>query len=266
MTAKDMHFSDEYETESQPASLPARMFPTLCFYARIFAVVREASAMAKKGVYGDEEWVASSCRVLRAVESVGGVVNVQGLSKYATLSGPSVIVANHMSTLETFLLACFLCPFNNLTFVVKRSLTTYPMFGPIMRSRDPVVVDRDNPRKDLQTVLQEGTKRLEQGISIVVFPQTTRSSNFNLASFNSIAVKLARRASVPVVPLALKTDFWGNGRLFKDFGLIRPEKRVLFSFDSPLEITGSGRDEQARICDFIVGRMRDWGVPVIKGR
>ena len=80
-----------------------------------------------------------------------------------------------MSTLETVILPVIVLPFRRVTFIVKESLLTYPIFGPIMRSLDPLPVTRTNPRLDLKTVLEGGVARLQQGASIVVFPQTTRT-------------------------------------------------------------------------------------------
>ena len=97
--------------------------------------------------------------------------------------------------------------------MVKESLLKYPFFGPVLGSREPIVVGRSNPREDLVAVLEGGEARLKQGRSVIVFPQSTRSSVFDPAHFNTIGVKLAKRAGVPVIPVALKTDAWGNGNL-----------------------------------------------------
>jgi 1-acyl-sn-glycerol-3-phosphate acyltransferase len=81
--------------------------------------------------------------------------------------GPVVFVGNHMSTLETFVLPCVIQPVNRVAFVVKESLLTTPFFGPVMRSRDPVVVGRKNPREDLKTVLEQGAEKIKNGISVI---------------------------------------------------------------------------------------------------
>ena len=57
-----------------------------------------------------------------------------------------------------------------------------------------------------KAVLEGGKQRLQKGISIIVFPQTTRTVRFEPENFNSIGVKLAQRAKVPIIPLALRTD------------------------------------------------------------
>ncbi|NCC23879.1 MAG: 1-acyl-sn-glycerol-3-phosphate acyltransferase [Deltaproteobacteria bacterium] len=258
MPSKKFVTTGFYRTEKQTVPFPVQIWPTPFFYARVYGVVRRASALARAGRYKDPEWAASSGSIVDALESVGGTVSVDNLFAFRNAGGPCVVVANHMSTLETFLLAFFLCPFGPVTFVVKEALLDYPLFGPVMRSRDPIVVGRQNPRHDLQAVLEDGCDRLSQGISVIVFPQTTRSAVFDPARFNSIGVKLARKGSVPVVPLALKTDAWGTGRLIKDFGPIRPEIPTMFEFADPMPIKGPGKEEQARIVEFIATRLAVW--------
>ena len=87
-------------------------------------------------------------------------------------------------------------------------------------------------------MLNGGVERLKAGISIIVFPQTTRMTQFDPEQFNSIGVKIAKKAGVPVVPLALKTDAWANGKFLKDFGAVDPRKEVHFTFADALEIEG----------------------------
>jgi 1-acyl-sn-glycerol-3-phosphate acyltransferase len=63
---------------------------------------------------------------------------------------------------------------------------------------------------------------------------------------------------VPVVPIALKTDAWGLGRRLKDFGPIRPDKRVHIAFGDPLRITGSGKEAHQSVMDFIEKNVSAW--------
>ncbi len=174
------------------------------------------------------------------------------------LNEPCVFISNHMSTLETFLLPAIIRPLTPVTFVVKKSLTTMPVFGPIMRSRDPVVVNRSSPRDDLATVFEEGAKRLKNGVSIIIFPQHTRSLLFDPASFNSIGIKLALRTGAPVIPLALKTDAWGNGRKIRELGRIRPRFPARFEFGALMRPRGNGKAELDEIRDFIGKKVSGW--------
>ncbi|MFA5354082.1 MAG: lysophospholipid acyltransferase family protein, partial [Thermodesulfovibrionales bacterium] len=218
-----------------------------------------ASGQAKRGRYPTARWAESSRAILTALESVGVKVEITGLENILSVEGPCVFIGNHMSTLETFVLPAIIAPFKDATFVVKQSLVDYPVFRFVMRSRNPVTVGRSNPREDLKAVLEGGAERLKEGRSMIIFPQSTRSERFDPAEFNSIGIKLAKKAGVPVIPIAMKTDAWGNGRLLKDFGRIDPSKAVHVAFGSPMTIKDRGTEEHEAIISFIQAKLKEWG-------
>ncbi len=258
-TVDQMRFDhNSYKTETRKRSLPARLMPSLTFYVHLLQIVRRASKKARQNQYGTKEWCASSMETLRALEQAGVTVEITGIDQFRALTGPCVFIGNHMSTLETFVLPVIIAPIKDITFVVKQSLVEYPVFKHVMRSRNPVTVGRSNAREDLKAVLEGGVERLGAGLSIVIFPQTTRTLVFNEEQFNTIGIKLAKKAGVPVVPLALKTDAWGNGKYLKDFGRINPALTVHFAFGEPLTIRDRGVEEHQRIVDFISGKLREW--------
>lgn len=232
--------------------------PSLLFYPQILWIVLKASVRARGGRYDNAAWTESSFATLRALECVGIEVEIAGTGHFRALGGPCVFIANHMSTLETFVLPSIIEPHKDVTFVVKQSLIEYPVFKHVIRSRDPITVGRTNPRDDLRVVLEGGVERLKAGRSLIIFPQTTRTAAFDPKSFNTIGIKLAKKAGVPVVPIALKTDAWGNGKLLKDFGRIDPSKKVHFAFGKPLLIKGRGTEEQSEILDFITAKLKEW--------
>jgi 1-acyl-sn-glycerol-3-phosphate acyltransferase len=105
-----------------------------------------------------------------------------------------------------------------VTFVVKKSLLNYPYLGPVLASREPLAIGRTNPREDFMTVMEGGKKHLSQGRSVIIFPQGSRKPIVEETDFNTLGVKLARKAGVPIIPIALKTDVWGEGTIIKDIG------------------------------------------------
>jgi 1-acyl-sn-glycerol-3-phosphate acyltransferase len=129
-----------------------------------------------------------------------------------------------------------------------------------MRSRDPIIVGRSDPRKDLEAVMNGGMQLLSKGISIVIFPQSTRSLVFKPEDFNSLGIKLAKKAGVKVVPIALKTDYWGNGKIIKELGPIDRKKLIHFRFGEPIEVTGNGKEENQRIIEFIQSSLAEWEI------
>lgn len=252
-------FADSiYRSPPTRATGLARLFPTLVFYVNSLGIVYRSLSSAKDGSYSDEDWCNDSRGVARSIEHVGGRLEVEGLDHIHTTKEPCLFVGNHMSTLETFIMPAMIQPWKPVTFVVKRSLITYPFFGPIMRSRDPVVVDRVRPRDDLEAVMRGGLARLQKGISVVVFPQSTRMVQFDAEHFNTIGVKLARKAGVPIIPFALRTDFWSNGSILKDFGKIYIDRVARIRFGAPLRVAGNGKEEHQTIVKFIQDALAEW--------
>ena len=247
-----------YDTPEITPGLFARLLPSFRFYAHMLKVVWASGNLAKRHRYSGDDWVTSSLGMLDALEMAGVRVHVEGVENFINLDTPCVFIGNHMSTLETFILPCLIQPHKDVTFVVKESLVNYPHFGWVLRARDPVVVKRQNPREDLAVVLKEGAARLASGRSIIIFPQSTRSPVLDLKLFNSIGVKLARRAQAPIVPVALLTDAWGQGRRIKDFGPITPGRRIHFRFGPPLYVRDQGKAEHAHICEFISTQLQQW--------
>jgi len=250
--------NDSYTTSEKPVGPLDSMFPSTLFYMRFIWIVCKSSLKAKRDVYDDEAWAKSSHEVFTSLEGVGLHFEIDGLEHLSRFSGPCVFIGNHMSMMETVVLPVMILPYKRLTFVVKESLLNYPVFKHIMQSRNPVAITRTNPRQDLKTVMSEGVTRLKDSISVMVFPQTTRSTSFDPEQMSTIGVKLAKKAGVPIVPVALKTDAWSNGQRFKDFGKIEAGRSTHFSFGEPIVVEGKGTEEQQRVNSFIQGRLASW--------
>jgi 1-acyl-sn-glycerol-3-phosphate acyltransferase len=248
---------DTYLTDPQKPR-PFFLRPLITFYPQAFWIVWINSRRALRGCYDGNDWANSSLDILHALENVGVRFEITGMDNIRRFQGPAVFIANHMSTLETFVLPCIIQPLKPVTFVVKNSLVDAPIFGPVMRSRDPILVGRVNPREDLKAVLTEGTKKIWQGSSIIIFPQSTRSTLFIPEEFNSLGIKLALKAGVPVVPIALKTDAWGTGKTMKDFGRIDRSKKVHISFGGPIKVEGRGAEEHRKVIAFIQDNITKW--------
>lgn len=249
---------DTYRTSPRHISWFSGTFPSCAFYAHMASTILRASSKAKRNDYPTSAWCGSSLEIVRSLEQVGTRFEVTGMNGFKGVDGACVFIGNHMSTLETFVLPTLIAPFKDATFVVKQSLVDYPVFKYVMRSRDPITVGRQNPRDDLKAVLEGGTARLQAGRSIIIFPQTTRTQVFDPEQFNTIGIKLAKKAGVPVVPIALKTDAWGNGRILKDYGKIDPARTVRFAFGAPLAIKERGTEEHQQTIDFITGKLKEW--------
>lgn len=258
MSSYSVTYENTYITPSSARSLLGLLHPNAAFYPSMLGTVYRTSRIAKAGNLDDVAWANSSQEIIAAFERAGCTFHFENLEGFTGFDGPCVVIGNHMSTLETFALPAMLQPHKDIAFVVKQSLAEYPFFRWVIKATNPIIVGRSNPRDDLKTVINGGVSRLEKGRSVIVFPQSTRSVTLDTQKFNTIGIKLAKHAGVPVVPLALKTDAWSMGNVVKDFGDVIPWKTIRFRFGNPMAVEGNGKNQHAAICDFITSALEEW--------
>lgn len=234
----------------------SRFVFTLLFLRTVFRSRR----LSRMGVYDAQHWINSSHDIFTDVERCGGRFHITGLDNIRNCKKPVIFLSNHMSTLETMILPGIIQPMTNVTFVVKDALVRHWAFKDVMLSRNPIVLSRSNPRDDFRIVMEQGPDRLKNGISIIIFPQSTRRTEFLPTEFNSLGTKLAAKTDVQIVPIAVKTDFWGFGKFSSYLGPIDRKKPVHIAFGEPLDVTGSGKEEHRKIIEFITSHLEQWKI------
>lgn len=252
-----------YETlpECRPAhALPRGFRAWWRFYVSgVFGTILSREAADLRRDHTQRAFSAMSFRIIRSVESTGATVSVEGTANLSQGGAePCVFVANHSSLLETFHLPCILGTFGPLTIVAKRSLSKYPLFGKCLKAVYPILLERKSARHDLAETLAQGKRHLENGRSVLLFPQGTRAAIFDPRKFNSLGAKLAREAGVPLVPIACKTDFAVPGRLVKDIGPIDPSKPVRYAIGPVLAPSLPQSELQKACTDFISQTLERW--------
>ena len=109
---------------------------------------------------------------------------------------PFVFVSNHRSFSDGFLMACL--PFEAIQ-VVNIWPFRIPLIGIVAKIAGYLSV-REMPFEEF---LEKGSALLAQGVSIVTFPEGTRSGSRTMGSFHGSAFRLAQQAGVKIVPLVL---------------------------------------------------------------
>ncbi len=250
--------NDEYRTRVEiPKNIP--LFPSLKFFIKLARIVIHGSNLGKLGLYNNERWAESAFDIMHALEGVGVKMHFSGMQYIREYLEPTIFISNHMGTLETMVPVAIIEPVKPVLYVVKQELVEYPVFKHLISAREPIVVGRKNPREDLVHVLTEGADRLQSGKSIILFPQKTRSAQFDTDGFNTLGVKLAKKNNVTVTPMAVLTDAWGNGKIVKEFGKIDPTKEVKIAFGKPFKVEGNGAEENEHIINFIKSKLTEWG-------
>lgn len=254
---------DSYHT---PADTARHRLDRLTFGSRIYLhthfiweIIKARWRVSQK-LYDRAAWGATAYAVFKMVEGCSGRFHINGLDNIRHLQRPVVFISNHMSSLEGNIFGCLLPQPQEINFVVKASLTRYPVFGPVIDAREPIMVGRTSPREDLQKVLLEGVDKLNNGRSILLFPQHTRTATFVPSEFNSLGIKLAKRAGVPVVPIAVKTDFLINGRYLRDFGPLDRSQPLHIAFGEPFSVSNS-KQAHHHVLNFIQQHLEAWQTP-----
>lgn len=112
---------------------------------------------------------------------------------------PYVFVANHASNADAFLVA--MLPWE-MKWLSKKSIFDIPLLGWQMRVAGDVELlrgDKDSARH----AVEELRERLRRKLSVIVFPQGTRSPDGTVGAFREGAFRLAIEENVDVVPLAV---------------------------------------------------------------
>lgn len=250
-----------YETSGIPKKhLPDYLFARTdtYFYIKLLYRFFVGYLDVCRGRYDRGTSAAISHEIMNDIELYGGRIVISGYDNLSRTKGAVVYVCNHMSLIETMLLPCMVHGRDNFAIVLKESLFKYPFLGTILHNVSCISVGRRSARDDFNVVMTEGVKFLRNGQSVLLFPQATRNAVFEPDNFNSMGVKLAERAGVPLVPVALKTDFQRIGKIFRDIGPMDRSKIIYFKFGVPFTINGNAKEVHGNVVRFIQESLQSW--------
>ena len=149
--------------------------------------------------------------------------------------GPCVLLANHQGEWETLFLQILKPP---VCTVLKQELLNIPVFGWTLRLIRPVALNRAHPARALKQVITEGTARLQEGLSMLIFPEGTRLAPGEYRPFARSGALIACRAGCPVVPIAHNAGLcWSSQQWIKRAG------HITVVIGTPIEV--AGRDATA---------------------
>jgi len=148
----------------------------------------------------------------------GLTYEVEGL-EHIDPQQPAIIMSNHQSAWETLALRYILPPHS---VVIKRELLYFPIWGWSLLTLKSIVINRKNQRASLRALLEQGTRYLNEGLSVLVFPEGTRAGAREVLKFNIGGAMLAHKTGFPVIPVAHNAgDFWPRYSFFKYPGVIK---------------------------------------------
>ncbi len=132
----------------------------------------------------------------KALARLMGVhVNVSGVPPRG---GPTLLVGNHVSWLDIVVLSAA----HPLSFIAKKEVAGWPLFGLMAKLQRTVFVDRERRTKTVH-VRNGIAERLGRGDTLVLFPEGTSNDGRQILPFKSALFGVAEGADVPVVPLTI---------------------------------------------------------------
>ena len=114
-----------------------------------------------------------------------------------------VIISNHQSAMDIVILYRI---YTHFKWIAKRELFRVPFVGWNLMLNRHIAIDRDS-RKSAATMLRKALNHLEQGSSILVFPEGTRTLDGSIKRFKDGAFLIAKKAEVAILPVVIDGTF-----------------------------------------------------------
>lgn len=178
---------------------------------------------------------------VRVALGLAGIpIRVRGLEHLPP--GPCLVVSNHASYLDGPLMTAALP--GRFTFVVQHGAAGWPVFGRIIRGMGVTFVNRGAARTGAAQT-RGLIRRLQEGVSLAVFPEGTFRPEPGLLPFRKGAFLMAVHANVPVVPAVIR----GTRTLFGGDRLRVVWSPVAIEFFAPLAPAGDHRHAVEQLRD-----------------
>ena len=142
-------------------------------------------------------WSWLIIRILLLPVHIEGQENVDEQTSY-------VFVANHQGYFDIFLIYAFLG--NTFRWMMKKSLRKIPLVGKACESGGQIFVDKSGP-KAIKRTYDKAREILRGGVSVVVFPEGSRTFTGCMGYFKKGAFQLADELQLPVVPITINGPF-----------------------------------------------------------
>ena len=211
------------------------LIPAIALYTLVFGAMSVASSFVEKSGYF-AHWCARTWS--RWILATTGVrVDVSGLEQLDP-QGTYVFVANHQSFYDIPLLFWSLP--HQLRIIAKESLGRFPVIGWHLQRTGHMLVDRSKP--DRGKIFAWAGRLTTNGLSLILFPEGTRSRDGRVGKFKAGTFFLALDANLRVVPLSIV----GSRHVMPKGQLTTYPGRVKLVVHPPVDTTGlSSRDARA---------------------
>lgn len=196
-------------------------------------------------------WISGTADLLYPVVVIGlrlafalAGVHVRTEGEEHIPGGACLFLSNHTSALDP--LAVFISVPRRIAFMAKQELFRIPLLGLAMRRARFIPVNRSNHETAVASANQ-AVDRLRQGVSLVIYPEGTRSPDGRLLPFKRGAFLIAIRAGRPLVPITIT----GAERALPKGELrIRPSE-IIIRFHPAIDVSGYGEADRELLLESV---------------
>jgi 1-acyl-sn-glycerol-3-phosphate acyltransferase len=166
-----------------------------------------------------------------------------------------VIISNHQSILDILLINC-LC--YNYKWISKIENTKVPVLGGYLRMAAYITVDRGN-KESKEKMLEKSSHCLKNNISVMIFPEGTRSADREIGFFKRGAFQLAISEHIPILPVVLD----GSGGVLPKHGLVFSTGHIIrIEVKDPVYPESFGTDDpdilSVKFSTFMKETLKNW--------
>jgi len=223
------------------------LIPTIAVYTIVLGTLSVASSFVdRRGFFAHRCARAWSWLILA---TTGVRVDAKGIEALAP-GRTYIFVSNHQSIYDIPILFSTL-PYQ-LRIIAKKSLGKFPFLGWHLQRTGHLLVDRRSP--DPRGILQQWTELVAKGLSLIVFPEGTRSLDGRVARFKGGGFLLAIQAGLPIVPVAIS----GSRHVMLKSRLMVKPGNVTFVVRPPIETDGQYQptiEDARRLADEVRGQI-----------
>lgn len=145
------------------------------------------------GYYPGMIWSRIICRVLLLPVSMYGMENIEK-------GKPYIVIPNHQSFFDVFLLYGFIGI--KFKWMMKKELERIPLVGAACRKAGFIYIERGS-RSSSRNSLNETEKTLRRGMSMIIFPEGTRTADGRMGRFKKGAFLMSQELGIPLLPVTI---------------------------------------------------------------
>jgi 1-acyl-sn-glycerol-3-phosphate acyltransferase len=182
-------------------------------------------------------WARSIIMVSRIPVRVHGLSNIEPDKSY-------VYMANHSSNFDIPVLLGYLPV--QFRWLAKAELFKIPGFGRAMQGAGYVKIDRFNQESAFESI-NEAAQKMKNGVSVMIFPEGTRSIDGRIRSFKKGGFVMAIDSGVPIVPVIIR----GTWSIMDKSSLRIKHGEVEMEIAKPIDTTGYSRETKEELMEKV---------------